>query len=366
VFSATNADGRSVWTTDGTEAGTTRVAVAPQPVGFFVAFGDHVYFAASDADGVELWRTDGTAPNTTQVMDIDDGGDSDPQGLIVRGGLLLFSADDGSGRELWSTDGTTTTAVIDLNPNLGDSAVLSDPFPVPGDRIGFAGTDGTGGIELGLSNGTLGGTALFEIATGALSSTPMFVGAMGTYTLFEAVGDDGELDLWRTDGTAGNTAMVLDYGVVGAVHGAPGVALDNGIVYALETTAQGIEPWFSNGSTQGSAIISDIVTDAGSSDPGMMGRIDDTVIMHLDDGVTGRELWRTDGTAGNTAMIVDLNGSGDGVDAFIGQIGGLIVFAGDDGSGTGLEPWVTDASQDGTVLLADVCTPTCDSVGPIN
>jgi len=65
--------------------------------------GGRLFFTADGGDGRELWTTDGTAAGT-QTADLSPGSeDSDPSGLTRVGGALFFVADDGStGGELWS------------------------------------------------------------------------------------------------------------------------------------------------------------------------------------------------------------------------------------------------------------------------
>ncbi|MDX1488869.1 MAG: hypothetical protein R3268_11750, partial [Acidiferrobacterales bacterium] len=81
------------------------------------------YFSASDGNGVngrELWMSDGTNAGTVLVKDIrSGGGSSNPANLTVFNGALYFSADDGvNGRELWKSDGTDagTVSVKDIYP----------------------------------------------------------------------------------------------------------------------------------------------------------------------------------------------------------------------------------------------------------
>src|SRR6185312_16097683 len=68
--------GREPWRSDGTVAGSARVAdVALGAPGSepqeFVAVGDTVYFTAARPDvGRELWRSDGTADGTSLVVDL--------------------------------------------------------------------------------------------------------------------------------------------------------------------------------------------------------------------------------------------------------------------------------------------------------
>jgi ELWxxDGT repeat protein len=106
-------DGSELWRTDGTEAGTYMVKdIYPHqccngestPYGMTDAYGV-VFFNASDGvAGRELWTTDGTEAGTTMVLDFFPGpGHSSPSWFTPMNGRLFFVADDGiHGRELWA------------------------------------------------------------------------------------------------------------------------------------------------------------------------------------------------------------------------------------------------------------------------
>jgi len=91
--------------------------------------GGTLFFSADDGiNGRELWKSDGTAAGTVMVEDINPGpATCFPSGiasgsLTAMCGTLFFSADDGThGRELWKSDGTTagTVLVKDINPGSG-------------------------------------------------------------------------------------------------------------------------------------------------------------------------------------------------------------------------------------------------------
>lgn len=124
--------GASLWRTDGTAAGTSRLALfqrvslerssrAPLPPG------QPLLFAADDGGhGDELWRTDGTAQGTALVLDIIPGPRSGrPRHFAVAEGRQWFAATDlERGRELWSSDGTpgSTRLEADVEPGPGSSA----------------------------------------------------------------------------------------------------------------------------------------------------------------------------------------------------------------------------------------------------
>ena len=95
-----------------------------------------MYFAATDATaGVELWQTDGTEAGTTRVADINPGpADSSPKELTAVGNALFFAATTlAEGQELWvlgqpgtspaSVDGVPALAVRGLAPPAGDESL---------------------------------------------------------------------------------------------------------------------------------------------------------------------------------------------------------------------------------------------------
>ncbi|MGB3535532.1 MAG: ELWxxDGT repeat protein [Microcoleaceae cyanobacterium] len=124
---------------------------------YLTAVGDKVFFRASDgSNGKELWVSDGTEAGTRLVKDIWGGSNtSDPDYLTAVGDKVFFSADDDSnGHELWVSDGTEygTGLVKDIYPDF----LGSSPFYITavGDKVFFAASDGSNGRELWVSDGT--------------------------------------------------------------------------------------------------------------------------------------------------------------------------------------------------------------------
>ena len=130
--------GSELWVSDGTTSGTQMVTdINPDPTvgsnpGQFTVFGDGtraVFSADNGEDGRELWVTDGTAAGTFMVRDIAPGASgSDPDGFMAVGDLVYFRADRTEfGSELWVTDGTEdgTYIVQDIRRGTGDSFALA-------------------------------------------------------------------------------------------------------------------------------------------------------------------------------------------------------------------------------------------------
>jgi MYXO-CTERM domain-containing protein len=212
---------RELYATDGTAAGTSRVAdinpgIAPSRPSQYTPLGDWLYFTATtEAHGVELFSTDGTAAGTTLAVDLNPGGDgSGPQNLRTYNGRLLFTAyTPASGEELFSSDGTAagTRLVRDINPG-GDS--FANGFVDFQGKVYFQATSDALGSELWTSDGTEAGTSLVvDLFAGADGSAPSSLTAVGDRLFFVTVLTDFDTfmvttQLWMTDGTAAGTELV--------------------------------------------------------------------------------------------------------------------------------------------------------------
>jgi len=151
--------GSELWKSDGTTAGTVRVAdITPGPAGSSIneltAVGTTLFFVR----GIELWKTDGTAAGTSQVWPMDDGSGEGIESWRTVGSLkgfgndLFFRGADvhgyGINGELWKSDGTAagTVPVTDIWPGSGSSR--PEQLTPWGDSLVFIAEDGTNGAEL--------------------------------------------------------------------------------------------------------------------------------------------------------------------------------------------------------------------------
>jgi ELWxxDGT repeat protein len=282
IFGADDgANGRELWISDGTGSRTYLLADlwpgaynpypgsgdypnSSSPTNFVALGNGQILFTAADPDhGTELWTTDGTASGTRIVADLWTGtsipysganpvaASSRPDNIVAfGGGRALFAAEDGvHGRELWITDGTEagTYLLRDLwegggsgNPGEGGSYYYS-PSPPYGPPP-YGPNYGPGGIFV-----TGDGRALFS-ATDPVHGN----------------------ELWVTDGTPDGTRLVEDINrnVQGFASSGPSyfAALDDGrVVFTADDGSNGVEPWITDGTTEGTHLLRNINPGAGSS-----------------------------------------------------------------------------------------------------
>ncbi|WP_353743905.1 ELWxxDGT repeat protein, partial [Microcystis sp. LSC13-02] len=214
-------DGRELWRSDGTAAGT--VLVKDINPGFFssyplnlTAVGNTLFFTAYDGvNGGELWKSDGTVAGTVLVKDISPGSYSSfPRNLTVVGSTLFFTADDGvNGEELWKSDGTEagTVLVTDIIP--GASGYGPSSLKVVGNTLFFTADNGVNGQELWALN--VGGPTVPTLAIAATNANQT-EGNSGskafTFTVTRADNTTGSNNVnWAVTGSGSNPTNATDF-----------------------------------------------------------------------------------------------------------------------------------------------------------
>ena len=206
---------RQLWKTNGTSRGTVIVR-APGTrglgkVSIMGVAGSRVYFAADDGEhGVELWRSDGSPVSTALVADLSPGAADtyfSVYGGSSRGDQMFFVAvpsGEGIGG-LFRTQGLADTTVRLIDVEAGE-----DGFSNAGGRTYLAGAFPEMGRELAVTDGTVEGTHVLDLARPVASSDPyqLIAGAGGL--AFLAAADDSGSDLWRSGGHAWDTEPLAD------------------------------------------------------------------------------------------------------------------------------------------------------------
>ena len=144
------------------------------------------YFSAKDATGTGLWSTDGTTAGTTLV----DAAVT-PLRLVAADGLLFFVGTDATRPgKLFTSQGTAATTGPIANAAL--TGITGNLSPIGG-QVFFLGTDATHGTEVWTSDGTAAGTGVVDDLFPGV-----YPGAVGTI-----VGLNGAAYFDGTDGVSG-------------------------------------------------------------------------------------------------------------------------------------------------------------------
>jgi ELWxxDGT repeat protein len=342
--------GYELWKSDGTEEGTAMVKdINPSGDSWPFNMTDvdgTLYFAADDGvHGWELWRSDGTEAGTVMVKDINPAGDSWPDSLADFGGTLYFVANSGpGGRIVWKSDGTAE-GTVELTGTYADAGSLK---AVDG-KLYFRATDGTHGWELWKYDGTGADAVMVKDINaqdngsgGTWYSWPDNLTEFGGVLYFTADdGVNGRL-VWKSDGTEAGTAAVGQ----GMYYYSDNLAVVDGTLYfSAYEPVHGWELWRSDGTDGGTAMVKDINTrDNGSgwtedSSPENLRDVDGTLYFTAYEDTHGIELWRSDGTEEGTVMVSDIKtGTAGSNIENLKVVGGALFFAANDGS-NGEELW---------------------------
>jgi ELWxxDGT repeat protein len=352
----------SLWKTDGIEAGTVQVTSSSVFVSGLTVSGSHIFFSGySQQAGLEPWISDGTEAGTHLIREITSGATGSVVGAITafRGGILFAADDQVYGSELWFSDGTAagTRMVRDVNP--GASPSMSNPsITVAGDIAYFPATTAAAGSELWKTDGTEGGTTIVrDIAPGAESSNPTSAIAAGNSVFFVVLNGTDRI-LWITDGseagtrpvkTSGTLTLLQPSALVFGVQPSFLTAIDAIVYFAGANAMNGYEPWKSDGTDAGTAMIANLTLDsAPSSSPRNLIAAGDWLYFDAWDGSgkitqsgSERSLWRTDGTPEGTLKLTDAPQGG------FASIGHSLFFNKD-------VIWTSDGTPEGTVPADDI------------
>jgi ELWxxDGT repeat protein len=280
-------DPNSLWSSDGTEAGTALVKRFPRQAQLLKVVGTTLYFSADDGvHGLELWKSDGTEAGTVMVKDIIPGEfGSQPNGLAALGGALYFAASGSSNNTLWRSDGTEAGTLM-----ISDVEACCSPLRAAGGLLYFQGDGNTGGYELWRSDGTAPGTFMAkDIAPGEAGSFPEDLTDVGGTLYFTTdvsqIESESPFALWKSDGTETGTVMVKD------ISASYLRDVGNGLYFDGYESQFGAELWRSDGTSVGTVMVADLNAGRASSSPRGMCDFRGAVFFNAYTPETGRELW---------------------------------------------------------------------------
>lgn len=207
-----NTTGFGLWRTDGTVAGTKVVGGGTGAAMLGVA-GSTLYFQSNNEFGREsweVWKSNGTAAGTSRVATIPVGMTYDagiPSAWVV-GSSLLFAVpnlDDDTRYDLWSTGGSGATNVAEgIVPDWSAPAVTTR-------GLVFTTTDATtGDWQLRIADGSaaMSETLLAGSSDSLLAGPVTSTGGAAAFFVEETVAASRGIFLWTTDGTPAGTRRV--------------------------------------------------------------------------------------------------------------------------------------------------------------
>ena len=313
--------------------------------------------------GTELWKSDGTEAGTVLVKDIGPGATTmnfaylTPQFLTNVQGTLFFIMDDGqSGLELWKSDGTEagTIRVQDINPGAAGAFYwgLSDKHAAAGKYFYFTATDGTNGVQLWRSDGTLDEAKV--VSPPGVINFDSLTDVNGTL-YFSASTTANGYELWKigeNDSVASVAVAVNEVGTL-KVSSPTGLTNVNGTLYFSGLGEDGQrELWKYNGTA---TLVKDL-NGTGNGSPTWLTNVNGILFFMAFDTGIGDELFKSDGTPGGTGLVKDMNpmpGLGSS-NTFLTKVGNKLFFrSGESGLYT---LWVSDGTAAGTTDLGIMVT----------
>lgn len=342
--------GPSLWRSDGTPEGTTLLRSFPAFIQNLTFFNGTVLFTTFPPGGGELWKTDGTEPGTTMLKRFPPGTGSQPDHFTPAAGSLFFSANDGvHGRELWKTDGTEAGTVLVKDVLPGSSAVGPTQFSnVNGTLFFTVEVPPTGPvallppvelIQLWKSDGTPEGTLLVRDFSLPPERPRLLTNVDGT--LFFLLGTG----LWRSDGTPTGTRRVRGFPAVPGFFPLEYLTSFRGMLFfSASDESHGRELWRSDGTAEGTTLVRDIAPGPEASRPAGLSVVHGSLLFGAKDGPHGEELWATDGTPEGTTLLRDLvRGPASSIPRDFFPCGSLLYFSVEDPE-SGRELWAIPAS----------------------
>lgn len=328
-----------VWSSDGTEAGTTRVKRIKTMYGFSETK-KHMYFMANDGKhDYEPWVTDGTRNGTFLVKDLNPPGSPGNTVMIGSAGELGYILQDTAADDyvFWRTNGTAG----------GTRRIAQQLVVEPGVALGkilyFPATE-RAYLKKNLykSDGTAQGTQLVKQLTPSGSTQIWGLDAHAGQLRFFSTDNTSALVFWRSDGSTDGTVPFKNLGTNVYWSGEEWVG-DLLFFVVNNLNSEHYELWVSDGTENGTEMIYD------------MGSSDHVFPPHLQAG--GRTLYfafefgalfKSDGTTQGTTKVADT-----AVLHEMESVGSLLFFANtgfQDGSTT---LWQSDGTSDGTFKVAD-------------
>ena len=240
-----------------------------------VAFQDEVYFSVRQGSQADLWRSDGTTAGTVKVADFR--GETTLAG-VAGDALIIHNV-----ATIWAVDGTSVTSLF----SEANTRLIS---PVIDGYVYFSGLSLEHGIEVWRTNGQ--DVELFaDIVPGPASSHPTRLQSFGDGFLVDAQSgvDFGEA-FWFTDGTRDATDLIFEGRRVDCCGFSSRVVGDEFYFFASD-----LQAWKTDGSIAGTQPVPDDSPLARRSTTGEAVQLGARTIFNGYSDEVGQEIWSTEG-----------------------------------------------------------------------
>lgn len=304
----------------------------------FASVPDGTYYLTAFLD---VSNTGGPPEVGEPVGSYDPDFDGVPDPIVVSGGAV-------TALQIVISDVNCAYLITDVYPG-ASSSMYSAPYAVFQGITYFGANDGVHGTELWRSDGTAAGTTMVLDMNPAGSAMTSYLLGTSSWLYFWAT-DGGSQALWRSDGTAAGTEQVA---TVDHVYGP--VASGDTIYFVADDPAYGTELWISDGTAAGTHMVVDLTAGADDthfSEGEMV--IHDGILYFAADAGQGEELWRSNGTAAGTWIVKDLYPGPVGSDPrYLTVMGNHIYFKAYTAASED-ELWRSDGTTAGTTLLKEI------------
>ena len=315
-----------------------------------------LFFSADDGtNGKELWKSDGTTAGTVLVANVNSAAGSFPFNLTDVNGTLFFSADDGThGVELWKSDGTAAGTVLVAGHQPG----------LPAAGRGLPAQRRAALLQRRRRHERPRAVEPAMARRPARRWSRHQPGIVENFVPARPASNAG-CDLLRRrrrhERRGAVASAARPSGRPGQEHQPPAATVERptsradigSLFFSADDAPNGSELWKSDGTAAGTARLYDVTESPfGLQNYAAVGNL---LFFNADDGTgAGNELWKSDGTSGGTTMVRDINpgAKGSSLTSFTG-VGNTLFFVATGGALGHAGLWKSDGTEAGTVLLKD-------------
>jgi len=313
--------GSRVWVTDGTEAGTRPISEDGKDVCDEykpVLLGDRLVLSLhGDYEGHGLVALNLHTGITETLAVPFDGWEDYTDGAVLKGAILKL---DLYGREFWSIDGTRSglkKLVLPGLPHFAHDDGINQFVSLPNGVLMLPNYHWNPPLEVWHTDGK----SVAKVASwwDDNPTSKLWFGRVGNVGLLLAYDRIRRCGLWRSDCTASGTINILDSNPYkdASFSFTPGrqpqpVVAGGRLFFALDDGQRGLELWCSDGTKDGTHLVTDIAL--GSEDAEifrLFPMTDGRVLFQRNNAESGTDLWITDGTEDGSRRLAVLKRTTD-------------------------------------------------------